>query len=253
MSTDQPPLWTGPFILVSLVHFILNVAFYASMPVFPLLLQDRFHITGLAMGAVVASYTLSAITTRPPTGYCLDRFGRRIIYLPGFFLFGLVYLLYPLADGPLGVTLARFIHGALWGVTMGASATVAVDLLPWQRRGEGIGYYGLGMVLGVATGPALGLWLAEGWGYDFLFRACAGLTLAGFVLLCFVRFPAVPRLQQTFSPGALLEKTSLPASLATLIFCVPFCFMTNYTGLYARSVPGASAGRFFWSWPWGPR
>lgn len=244
-AQPAPRLWTWPFIAICLAHFALSFAFHASMPVFPLLLRDRFDLAGAALGVVVAMYTTSAIMTRPPTGFLLDRFGRRIVYLPAYGAFALVYFLYPLAVGPASVGLIRFLHGALWGVTMGAAATAAVDLLPDQRRGEGIGYFGLGMILSMAAGPAAGMALVEARGFDFLFRASAALTLAGFALACFLPFPAVPRRNQRFSPGRLLEKTSLPASLATLIFCVPYGAVMNFTSLFARSVPGAFAGTFF--------
>lgn len=241
----KPALWTSPFILICLAHFIMTVGFHACMPVFPLFLADRFGLVGIAMGMVVASYTASAIMTRPPTGYCLDRFGRRIVYLPGYFLFGLIYLLYPLADSPLTVGLVRFSHGALWGMTMGAANTAAVDLLPRERRGEGIGYFGLTMVLSMSVGPALGTWLAEWQGYSFMFTAITALNLTGFLILCKIPFPAVPLRAQPFSMRSLLEKSSLPVSFATLVFCIPFSAVMNYSAVFARTLPGASAGIFY--------
>lgn len=242
---DKPRLWTRPFILICLAHFALSFAFHASMPVFPLLLQDRFDLAGAALGLVVATYTASAIMTRPPTGFLLDRFGRGIVYLPAYALFAVVYFLYPLAGGPVSVGLARFVHGALWGVTVGAAATVAVDLLPEARRGEGIGYFGLGMILSMAAGPSAGIWLAGTHGFDFLFRASAVLTLLGFVIACLVPFPDVPKRLQPFSPLGLFERTSLPTSLAVVIFCIPYGAIMNYSSLFARAIPGAFAGTFF--------
>lgn len=246
MTTQQKPrLWTRPFIQICMAHFALSFAFYASMPVFPLLLQDRFNLAGVALGVIVAAYTASAIMTRPPTGFLLDRFGRRIVYLPAYGLFALVYFLYSSATGPLSVGLARLLHGALWGVTMGAAATAAVDLLPEERRGEGIGYFGLGMILSMAAGPSVGITVAETYGFDALFSASAVLTLGGFALACTLPFPAIPKRAQRFSLLTLLERTSLPASFAVVIFCIPYGAIMNYTSLFARSIPGAFAGTFF--------
>ena len=215
------------------------------MPVFPLFLQDRFNLAGMALGIIVAAYTASAIMTRPPTGFLLDRFGRKIIYLPAYGVFALVYFFYPMTVGPVSVGLVRLFHGALWGVAMGAAATAAVDLLPEQRRGEGIGYFGLGMILSMAAGPTAGISLAEAYGFDFLFHASAFLTLGGFLLACFLPFPTIPKRMQPFSPLALLEPTSIPTSLAVVIFCIPYGAIMNYTSLFARTIPGALAGIFF--------
>ena len=238
-------LWTRDFILIWAVHFILSLAFHATMPAFPLLLQDRFGLSGLAMGAAAASYTLSAIMTRPPSGYCLDRFGRRVLYIPSYCLFALVYCLYPLATDAVSVTLIRFSHGAVWGTVMGAANTAAVDLLPSGRQGEGIGYFGLAMILSMAAGPGIGLWALETFGFDVLFNGAALLTLAGFAFALRLRFPVIPRSRQALSLASVFERTSLPASLAVLIFCIPYGAVNNYSGLFARSIPGASTGVFF--------
>lgn len=244
-AQEIPRLWTGPFILICVAHFLLSFAFQASMPVFPLMLEGEFALKGLVLGAVAATYTASAILTRPPTGWLLDRFGRRVIYLPSYALFALCYFLYPLAEGAFSAGLVRFIHGAVWGVVMGAAATTSVDLLPAERRGEGIGYFGVGVIISMAAGPSAGLFLAETTGFGTLFIAAGFLTLLGFAILCFLRFPVIPQRETAFSVKALLEKTSLPASFAAFIYCVPYSAVVNYTGMFARTIPGASAGLFF--------
>lgn len=244
-DSSKPRLWTASFIAICLAHFVMTVGFHACMPMFPLFLADRFHLAGISIGLIVASYTASAIMTRPPTGYCLDRFGRRGIYLSSYCLFALVYLLYPLAEAPYAVALVRFTHGAFWGVTMGAANTAAIDLLPAQRRGEGIGYFGLTMVLGMSVGPALGTYVTDWRGYDFLFRSTAALSLGGFLFLLLIRFPSIPRRTQPFSPDSLLERSSLPVSMATLIFCIAFSVFMNYAAMFARTLPDASPGVYY--------
>ena len=245
MPTDKKALWTLSFTLIFVAHLMMTVGFYATMPVYSLFLEDRFHLEGLVLGVAVACYTATAILARLPAGYCLDKYGRRRIYLGSYLGFGLVYFLYPLAGDVVTVSLARVLHGALWGVTMGAATTAVVDVLPPLRRGEGIGYFGLAMILGMSGGPALGTIVAETFGYNPLFVGVGILTLAGFGVLTLVRFPDVPRTVRPFSPDALLEKSSLPASLATLVFCIPYGVIMNYTGTIARGIPGASAGAFF--------
>ena len=244
-NSIKTPLWTGSFIAICLAHFVMTMGFHACMPMFPLFLADRFHLAGIGVGIIVASYTASAIITRPPTGFCLDRFGRRGIYLSSYCLFALVYLLYPLAEAPYAVALVRFTHGAFWGVTMGAANTAAIDLLPAQRRGEGIGYFGLTMVLGMSVGPALGTYVTEWMGYNFLFRSTAVLTLGGFLFLLQIRFPTIPRRMQPFSLHSLLERSSIPISLSTLVFCIAFSVFMNYAAMFARTLPDASPGMYY--------
>ena len=245
MDGTAERLWTRDFSLIWIAHFLMSLAFHATMPVFPMLLQDRFGLAGIMLGVAAASYTLSAIMLRPPSGYWLDRFGRRNVYLPAYGLFALVYLLYPLVGGTGSIILVRFFHGAVWGAVMGSANTAAVDLLPAKRRGEGIGYFGLSMICSMAAGPGIGLYIVEQFGFDVLFKGSCVLTLVGFAIACTLRFPVIPRSTRGFSLAALFERTSLPASLAVVLFCIPFGAVNNYSALFSRSIPGASSGVFF--------
>lgn len=165
----KPRLWTWPFIAICAAHFVLTFAFYATMPVFSEYLQSEYALTGIVLGVITASYTAAAIAFRPPTGFWLDRFGRRIVYLPAYGLFALVYYLYPMAGNEFSVGAARLLHGTLWGITMGAAGTASVDLMPPERRGEGVSFFGLGMIFSMAAGPTVGLKIVEAMGFDYLF------------------------------------------------------------------------------------
>jgi predicted MFS family arabinose efflux permease len=238
-------LWTRSFATICLAHLTITVGFYSTMPVYALFLEDSFHLQGLTLGVSVAVYTFMAIVSRPPTGYCLDRFGRRTIYLTACALFALNYFLYPLAGGLVSVTLVRMLHGVLWGVAVGAAGTAAVDALPPERRGEGIGYFGFAMILGMSLGPTLGTYVADTWGYHELFIGVGLFNAAGFFLLLTAPFPVVPRSRRPLTLAAMLEKSSLPVSACTLLYCIAYGVIMNYTGMYARTLPGASAGAFF--------
>ena len=241
----KEPLWTRNFILICLAHLSMTVAFYSNMPIMPLFLKERAGAEGLLMGLVVASYTASAIIVRPFIGYFVDRLGRKAVYIPSYLFFGVLFFCYPFAAAILALTALRLAHGVLWGSMMGAANTLAVDLIPARRRGEGIGMFGLTMNLGMALGPALGVVITEGHGYDGLFFASGAMVLGGFILALLVKAPPVPLEKQPFAFRNLLEKTSLPVSLATVFMCIPFGVMTNYMVMYASDELHVSAGPFF--------
>jgi len=54
----------------------------------------------------------------------------------------------------------RIIQGVGWGFSTTASGTIATDLIPPRRRGEGMGFFGLSGNVALAMGPTLGLALA---------------------------------------------------------------------------------------------
>lgn len=239
------PIWTQSFLLLCLANLSNSIAFYSSMPVFPLLVSDVFGLGGLALGLVVSTYTISAIITRPPTGFALDRLGRKQVLYAGAALFSCMYFLYPHATSALGIGLIRFCHGALWGVTMSSMNTVVVDLLPASRRGEGIGYFGLTMIIGMALGPAFGTYIQEHYGFTTLFYLAGLITCTGFLTILFVRFPHIEPHKHPFSLTVLFEKTSLPVSATILFMTIPYGTMVNFTSTFARTIPGANVPLYF--------
>ena len=58
----------------------------------------------------------------------------------------------------------RFIHGIAFGFS--STATISSRLIPEERKGEGIGYYGLSVTLASAFGPFLGLVLNNNLGFS---------------------------------------------------------------------------------------
>ncbi len=245
MTTVRPPLWTKDFTLICAVHLLMTLAFYATMPVLPLWLNDTMRLSGAAIGAVVACYTGSAIMVRPFAGYCLDRFGRRIVYLPAYFFFGAIFFFYPIAGTAALVALLRIAHGMAWGATMAAASTTSVDLMPAIRRGEGIGLFGMAMTLAMSIGPFVGLFCAARLGYAAPFITGGILSGIGFIGLLTLRVPPVQLSARPISLDALLEKRSLPMAGVVFLCCVPYGSLMNYTALYARSIDHADPGLFF--------
>src|SRR5699024_6816278 len=76
--------------------------------------------------------------------------------------------------------LVRIMQGAGWGLSSTSSGTIATDLVPKERRGEGLGYYGLSGNIALAFGPALGLFLTDHISFTMLFSICG---ILGFIAL----------------------------------------------------------------------
>ncbi|WP_153945115.1 MFS transporter, partial [Acinetobacter baumannii] len=50
----------------------------------------------------------------------------------------------------------RFVHGISFGVVTTATGAIASDLVPEERKGEGIGYFAMSMNLAMVLGPFIG-------------------------------------------------------------------------------------------------
>ncbi|MFE4425465.1 MFS transporter [Peribacillus butanolivorans] len=65
--------------------------------------------------------------------------------------------------------IVHFFHGIGFGMATTATGAIVADLIPESRKGEGMGYYGLTLNLGMVVGPFLGLTIMHHGGTNQLF------------------------------------------------------------------------------------
>jgi MFS family permease len=202
-------LWTRSFISMTVGMFFLFTAFYMLYPTLPLFIKQmggNESFVGLAMGA----FMLSAVAFRPLIGGFLDRFGRRPFILWGLSFFAVIMYLYNLVDGLIALMILRVLHGMSWGVTTTAIMTAVTDLIPANRRGEGMGWSGLAMTLAMAIGPLFGIWISEHLSFQSLFIVAVVLSIAALFLIMSSKMNFTP--QKGTKKIDLFEKSVLPVT-----------------------------------------
>lgn len=223
----------------------MAVAFYFMVPILPLFLSDNFSATEGQVGLVLSFYTIAALLIRPFAGYAVDTIGRYGIYVGSLLLFTLTFFGYPLATSILFVLILRFVHGLTWGSMSSAGSTIAVDLVPQKRRGEGIGIFGLSMTIAMAIGPLIAILITGDGGYNRLFFSAAAFSFFGLMLSLFVRVPKIKKQKNKFSFSSLIEKKALPVSLNMFFITIPYGGIISFIALYGRSINIESSGVFF--------
>jgi len=246
MTITGGTLFKGNFVLVFFSSMMLFTAFYLLMPTLPVYLTRELRIDKGQTGLVLSIYTLAALIIRPFTGYLIDRYSRKAFYIPAFLLFALIFTGYPLA-GTLGLMLiVRFAHGVVWGVATTTGSTLIVDIIPADRRGEGIGLYGLAMTIPMALGPFIGLQLTHYQNYSHLFIFAAVLAFTGFLLTVFIRYPVVSHSHKShFSWRNLIETSSLPVTFNLLLINSSYGGLVSFISLYAIETGIGHTGIFF--------
>jgi MFS family permease len=122
------------------------------------------------------SLTISALLFRPVFGSLIDGRGRKFVLVAGALIFVAVSVVYNMADTVFLLIMLRVVNGIGFSAHTGAAGIIASDLTPKSRLAEGIGYYGISIIIGTAVGPSLGLCLSNHSGYKFLFPEAAGFT-----------------------------------------------------------------------------
>lgn len=246
----QSRLWNAGYTKTWVCNFLIFFSFMLMQPAFPLYLSDAFQANADTIGWVMAGYSITAIGIRLFSGYIVDSYPKRIILVGSYLFFALCFLGYPIAGSLLMVAIVRTLHGAPFGLTTVSNSTVAVDFLPYSRRAEGIGYYGLSNNLAMAIAPAVGLFL-YGLFADFHVLMWGSIFIAflGLLLTVSIRFPR-PRLRKQ-APLRLRNILLWKGwSFGLVVVCSAFSYgvVSTYIALYGKEelgVTGGTGGFFF--------
>ena len=228
-------IWTRDFVLICFTNMFLFMGFQMTLPTLPLFVE-KLGGSDQLIGLVIGIFTLSALVLRPIAGHALESKGRRIVYMTGLFIFVLSVGSYAFVGSLVLLFAMRIVQGVGWGMSTTASSTIATDLIPSERRGEGMGFFGLSSNLALALGPSLGLFLAGTVTFRTLFLICGALGLAGFLLSSQINYKKVETAKEKAVPVKfdLFEKTALKPSVLMFFITVTFGGIASFLPLYAN-------------------
>ncbi|MBF5057992.1 EmrB/QacA family drug resistance transporter [Alcanivorax sp. 521-1] len=154
---------------VVLASTIINVAVPSIMAQYRLE-QDQVH--WLATG-FLAAMTVGMLLN----AWAVARFGSRGAYLIALGVFIAASLLGGFADSFVVLVLARVLQGVMAGLIQPLAMITIFQVFPLHKRGQAMGIYGMGVILGPAIAPALGGVLVDAWSWRATFfvvlPACA--------------------------------------------------------------------------------
>lgn len=246
MAKDR--LITSSYCFILAANFLLYFGFWLLIPVLPFYLSEVFGAGNSAIGIILSCYTVAALCIRPFSGYFLDTFARKPLYLLAYFVFMTMFAGYIIAGSLALFILFRIIHGVSFGMVTVGGNTVVIDIMPSSRRGEGLGYYGLSNNIAMAVGPMSGLFLHDaGMSYTTIFCCSLGSCIAGFLCVTLVKTPYKPPVKrEPISLDRFILLKGIPAGISLLLLSIPYGMTTNYVAMYAKEIGiNVTTGFFF--------
>ena len=187
-SSSRDRIFTRDFSLVVLANLFSYSSMYLLLATLPLYVVAIGGTVSDA-GVVLACFTLSAVIVRPLVGRLSDRRAKKGIMLAGAVMLAVSSLLYEPAHSVPLVMAVRVFHGVGWAAFGTAASALAAELAPLPRRGEAMGYFGVGMNVAMAIGPALGVFLVGRTGYGALFLTAMVMASAAALITAGIREP----------------------------------------------------------------
>lgn len=130
---------------------------------------------------VVVGFLLTFTATMPVVGWIGDRFGRRRVYCAA--LIGTAVCAIGAATAPTLPVLIAW--RCLGGVVAAAFGPAVMGLLTWmfsgERRGRAVGLWASVNGIGQAVGPTTGGFIADAWGWRWVFVPLVPVAVAGLI------------------------------------------------------------------------
>ena len=242
-------LVTPSYCCILAANFLLFFGFWLLIPVLPFYLTNSFQATPSTIGIVLSCYTIAALCIRPFSGYLLDSFSRKPLYIIAYFIFTSLFIGYLLAGTLTLFIIYRVIQGFSFGMVTVGGNTIVIDIMPSSRRGEGLGYYGLMNNFAMSTGPMVGLFMHNaGISFDTIFLSSLGSCTIGFIMTSLVKTPQkAPVKREPVSLDRFILLKGIPAGIVLLMLSIPYGMTTNYVAMYAKNIQLHTETGFFFT------
>jgi len=242
-------LWTQSFVSACTGNFLLFFAFYLLLPILPLYLIEEFGTSKSLVGIILSCYTLAALLVRPVSGFILDMFNRKPIYMVAYLLFVLTFVGYPLATFVSLFLFLRILHGFTFGLVTTAGNSLIVDIMPASRRGEGLGYFGISNNLAMAVGPMISLFMHDYYSFDTIFYTAIGSGLLGFVFASTIKSTkmVVQRVKEPIAFDRFFLIKGFHAGFSLLLLGIPYGMISTYVAIYGKELGIQSGMGIFFS------
>ena len=234
---ENEKMLSPSFCYILTANFLLYFAFYLILPILAFYLEEEFAAGKGMIGFVLSCYTIACICIRPFSGYLLDTFARRPLYLVAYILYIAIFGGYNLATSLTLYIALRIVQGFAFGMVTVAGNTILIDILPSAHRGEGIGYYGLANNIAMSFGPMIGLFMHNTCSYDTIFLCALASGALGLCAAYLVKTPyKAPIQRMPISLDRFFLKKGIWAGIALLMLSIPYGMTTTYVAMYAKEI-----------------
>ena len=218
-------LWSKELIFLLAISTINSIAFGTINPIFPgfiVSLGGTLTVAGLITGL----FAYAALAGRPLASILGDRGNKKKMLLIFTLGHGLFSLLYAFAPSVIWVIVFRILRGLSFSISGTISISLGADFIPQERMGEGIGFLGIGHIIGMALGPNIAVILLDVFGYSYppIFVISGFAIMVAGLLVIFLKCnhekPVAVQNRKKFTFQEMIAIELLPLTIFTAIFAV---------------------------------
>jgi MFS family permease len=245
---SKQPLFTRAFVLAALATMMLSLAafLFVHLPGF----LQQLGAGEAEIGRIMAAQALGSIVAWPLVGRVMDARGRRVVILGGSALFIVVIAFYLVIDS-LGWFLyaVRVIEGVAHTMWYTALFTYGADLVPAERRTQGLAIFGIAGLVTIGLGAQFGDAILAYANYRELFLGALGFAALGLILSLPLRDVRQPHDALSLPARGLVAITAqpnlLPIWIAATAFFISFAALFIFMKTFVPTLHLGGVSGFF--------
>ena len=196
--------------------------------------------SGLIMGIIGGLMTITSLFCRPIAGCFMDKIDKFRVSLAGAILILIACVGYCFAPSILGLTIARIINGIGYACCSAGLSTWLSLLLPKDKVGAGIGYYGTMQAISMAVTPSIGIRVKDAVGHRVSFLIAGLFVCITILAVFFVKDHAVPEKTAMNIKLRIIDWHIAPIALGMMLFTIPYSatqsFFVSYIAASGRAL-----------------
>ncbi len=246
-ESSSTKIWTKDFITISVAYFFVFIVFYALLTTLPLYVIHELGESEARAGLVVTSMLVAAIIVRPFAPKLVEILGKKKILLLSLLLYTLTMGLYLLINNFIPLLFIRFLHGISFAVVTTVMSSIAVDVIPKERRGAGMGYFAMAMNLAVVIGPFIGLLIVQKMSFHVLFIVLTATMIVSLTISLFLKVhePKKEQIDYSLSFHDLIEVKALPVGILSGLIGFAYASILSFVPIYAEEIGLAHVASYF--------
>jgi DHA1 family multidrug resistance protein-like MFS transporter len=162
--------------------FISLLGLGIVIPLLPVY-AENLGAGGVAIGLMVAGFSISRGLLQPLIGGLSDKHGRKQFLIGGLLVYAIVGLLFPLATSVEHLVLIRILHGVGAAMIAPIAMSYIGDLAPPEEEGRYMGIFNIALFSGIGLGPVVGGVFKDSFGFNSAFYSMAAASAVALALL----------------------------------------------------------------------
>ena len=179
---DSNRLWSPAFTNYGISSGILYMTQYVLVAALPIVITSELGGSDLDAGLAMTYFQIGTILCRIFAGRLIDGFNKRMVLLISTALFFIIMGLFNFTTSLEAVFVLRGLHGVVFALGTTVMATLAVLVLPPNRKGEGVNMFAIFSNIAMVLGPAIGLYALSSYGSMALYIFLTVMTGLAMVL-----------------------------------------------------------------------